>query len=773
MRTWLAKFSQSGPIRFVAFAAVAATVPIAALGQGQPAGLRLVEILRSAQNLQYQGYAMNVQGRVAYGGVNTVYVSNGGTTDSCSSSASRVQVPISLPGSSVTDHFVLDYSDAGDVLLRARASSGGVGRSVLLVHRASDGQTIEVANAPSVTFLGSIDAAGRVVYKAGSSGIVTLYDPTNTALYVLPTLTGLPCPSNPAEFCSFNPTSGGVPRISNAGLVVINGTVDVTSTPTIERLAGVARTSAVGIPTEIVVGGDGSYGTTDTIRAADINDAGTVAFWHGGEVSVLAAGSSVPVPVAGQSVDGITISSTSTPISIGGGSEVAFRGNDAVGFGFFIAGIDRPSEVVARGCDLISTTCPGSGSGFVDPRMNEVGQVAMATAPIGRRIFRADPPGATKCNPKSYEVVYQERRLLTPVEFRRRFPICFADLSDPYHVIRSLCDMLARKRFFFGRRETIPFVCKAGIASACTSGGCPCPSGHICDAGACPDSCCPYVPVFSAALSSEEGLPPDRVIGYEIRAQSGLPPLGTIELPAEVGDGRYSLHLADGTGGWTDTGIEVVGGLAFDLESVVPGGLSELAIGGIEPEAEVDPDTGDGFVPGFSVVGQDDAEGEIELVPWVTPPHCSDGLDNDGDGQVDAADVGCSEAADLYEVSEALPCDDGVDNDGDGRADSRPTPDGDPGCRNALSTTERPQCQDGLNNDNQLGIDFDGGASLDLDHNGFIDAAFNPATPAIGAADAQCMGQGWRVAEKIGCGLGFELVLLVPLLGPLARRRSG
>jgi hypothetical protein len=107
-----------------------------------------------------------------------------------------------------------------------------------------------------------------------------------------------------------------------------------------------------------------------------------------------------------------------------------------------------------------------------------------------------------------------------------------------------------------------------------------------------------------------------------------------------------------------------------------------------------------------------------------------------------------------------------VDNDAD--ADY-------PGCRSLTSSPENPQCKDGLNNDNAAGIDFDGGASRDLDQDGFIDAQFNPATPAVGAADPQCTAA-WMNREAAapsvgGCGVGPELAALLPLLSALRRAR--
>ncbi|MCP3986258.1 MAG: glucuronylhydrolase [bacterium] len=103
-----------------------------------------------------------------------------------------------------------------------------------------------------------------------------------------------------------------------------------------------------------------------------------------------------------------------------------------------------------------------------------------------------------------------------------------------------------------------------------------------------------------------------------------------------------------------------------------------------------------------------------------------------------------------------IPCDDGLDNDGDGLIDLD-----DPGCFNSSWLWEDPACQDGINNDGALGTDFDGGAAV-------------PGAPIDpDGADPHCVGTPWRNSE-VGstCGLGAELLLLVPLLAWGRRRVS-
>jgi hypothetical protein len=147
-----------------------------------------------------------------------------------------------------------------------------------------------------------------------------------------------------------------------------------------------------------------------------------------------------------------------------------------------------------------------------------------------------------------------------------------------------------------------------------------------------------------------------------------------------------------------------------------------------------------------------------------TTGQCDDGVDNDNDGAVDfGADAGCLSEADNSERGAPVACDDGVDNDGDGRTDfSLDAGLTDLGCRDRTSTLEDPQCQDGIDNDGQIGIDFDGGASV------------NGGVP-LAEPDPQCVAS-WGNRERrpptTGCGLGPELAVLLLILGKLGRSRQ-
>jgi glucose/arabinose dehydrogenase len=94
----------------------------------------------------------------------------------------------------------------------------------------------------------------------------------------------------------------------------------------------------------------------------------------------------------------------------------------------------------------------------------------------------------------------------------------------------------------------------------------------------------------------------------------------------------------------------------------------------------------------------------------------------------------------LYRIALRAVCSNGQDDDGDGLTDYP----ADPGCANADSAKENPQCNDLVDND--------GDSLIDLN-------------------DPGCMNRPFRNKEgNTGCGIGFELALLLPALAALRRR---
>jgi hypothetical protein len=138
---------------------------------------------------------------------------------------------------------------------------------------------------------------------------------------------------------------------------------------------------------------------------------------------------------------------------------------------------------------------------------------------------------------------------------------------------------------------------------------------------------------------------------------------------------------------------------------------------------------------------------------------CSDGVDNDADALADfPADPGCAEPVDDSERAPELVCDNGLDDDGDDAADVP----ADVGCAGPASPSEAPACQDGIDNDGEFGIDFDGGASA----NGGVAVDF-----ADRGCDSPTDDEEWTPIVGVGCGLGPELGI-VGLALLLGRRRA-
>lgn len=88
-----------------------------------------------------------------------------------------------------------------------------------------------------------------------------------------------------------------------------------------------------------------------------------------------------------------------------------------------------------------------------------------------------------------------------------------------------------------------------------------------------------------------------------------------------------------------------------------------------------------------------------EIMSIINQPVCDDGLDEDGDGQIDyPADPGCDSATDSTERDDKLACDDGIDDDGDGLTDWP----ADPGCSSSTDSSEQSPalvCDDGIDNE--------------------------------------------------------------------------
>jgi probable HAF family extracellular repeat protein len=191
-----------------------------------------------------------------------------------------------------------------------------------------------------------------------------------------------------------------------------------------------------------------------------------------------------------------------------------------------------------------------------------------------------------------------------------------------------------------------------------------------------------------------------------------------------------------------------------DLAAVLTGEQGLVLTGWVLSEATGISSVVDGA---FTVVGrgvnpQGNAEG---WVAQLTPSVCRDGLDNDGDTDVDHPDdPGCASEADS---SEEFDCEDALDNDGDGDVDH---PD-DPGCTAPSDPSEDFACSDGLDNDGDTLVDFpddpgcanaesaaeDPACSDGLDNDG--------DTATDHPADAQCVSPA-DLSEVADCNDGLD-----------------
>ncbi len=89
----------------------------------------------------------------------------------------------------------------------------------------------------------------------------------------------------------------------------------------------------------------------------------------------------------------------------------------------------------------------------------------------------------------------------------------------------------------------------------------------------------------------------------------------------------------------------------------------------------------------------------------LVPKQCADSIDNDSDGKIDMADIGCSSPTDDNETNILKKCANGVDDDADGKIDYP----ADLGCSSLSDNNEydsTTQCSDGLDNDDDDVIDY-------------------------------------------------------------------
>jgi hypothetical protein len=167
---------------------------------------------------------------------------------------------------------------------------------------------------------------------------------------------------------------------------------------------------------------------------------------------------------------------------------------------------------------------------------------------------------------------------------------------------------------------------------------------------------------------------------------------------------------------------------------------------------------GDGLIDAAQDPGCTNASDRSEVAD------CADGLDNDGDGDIDQDDGGCDSASDHDEHSPALVCDDGLDNDADGSADYAEEG-GDPGCADTDDGSEQDSllpCDDGLDDDGDGLIDSndpgctaqddDSEQSADLDCDDGLD---NDGDGMIDTADPGCGSPAWK-REDPQCQDGLD-----------------
>jgi hypothetical protein len=232
---------------------------------------------------------------------------------------------------------------------------------------------------------------------------------------------------------------------------------------------------------------------------------------------------------------------------------------------------------------------------------------------------------------------------------------------------------------------------------------------------------------ISSAVSVSATKKNDGLVGFANRA-----PFMSLFAPGvSVVAPQYQTVAGYTTASGTSMAAPHVTGAWAILRQAVPGGSVSALLAALQ-------DSGKPIWSGVSRLAIRDALGLLGF------PECDDGLDNDGDGAVDATDVGCDDTADLFERSDLLACDDGEDNDGDGDVDTA-----DPGCAGPGWVAEDPACDDGDDNDGDGGTDWDGSPP-----------------------DLQCTAPHLTAEAPRMCALGPELAFLLPLLAAARRLRA-
>ena len=133
----------------------------------------------------------------------------------------------------------------------------------------------------------------------------------------------------------------------------------------------------------------------------------------------------------------------------------------------------------------------------------------------------------------------------------------------------------------------------------------------------------------------------------------------------------------------------------------------------------------------------------ISIGYWHTENSCEDGIDNDGDGQIDDADTNCARSND--EVYESGECQDEEDNDEDGLTDAD-----DPDCHDGsgdydpTDVDEGSACSDGVDNDGDGWLDY-----RDLDQDGNPDPGSDPGCASADASDEGGFDSTWDCNDGI------------------------